>query len=174
MFVIAIVVMSAGVARAQAPGETPARERPAPVKRYGWKIAAADVVAIGLMAAGAVKMTDDDEGWGPFAIGAGVVMYVADGAIVHARRGHSGKAATSVALRVLVPVAACGLGALAGSPGNDREGPFGSILGGMAGLGIGTVTALAIDWLVLAKETHVTPVVQPTSGGATFGLAGSF
>jgi hypothetical protein len=175
LFVIAIVVMGAGLARAQAPGETPAADPPPRVERYGKTIAAVDVAAVALIVIGGVEINEHgDESWGPFAVGAGILTYAVGGAVVHGRHHRGGAAAKSLAMRTLFPVVGAGVLGLAGSPLNDREIPIGTMLGVAAGTLLGAATAMAIDWFSLAKERQVTATVQPTGGGATVGLAGSF
>lgn len=165
--VIAVLLASAGVARAER----------VETKRYGKTIAGVDAAAVGLMAAGGLVLSasTDDNPIGLTAVGLGAVVYLGGGAVVHWRHGRAGAASMSVADRLLVPFAAGGVGALVGKlHGKDREAGIGTLKGAAIGMGVGMGIAMAIDWLVLAREKRVTPVVQPTAGGAIAGVAGRF
>jgi hypothetical protein len=173
VLVIAMLLATAGVAHAQAPGETAPRK----IHRYGWKVAAVDLAAVGLALVGTVDAVEHDgHSWGVVAIGAGVATYLFGGPVVHGRRGNAGAASWSVAVRMLVPVGAGGVGALVGwAHGKDREAGMGTLTGAAIGMGVGVPLAMAIDWFVLARERKVTPVVEPLrGGGAVAGLAGTF
>jgi len=135
---------------------------------YGWQILVVDGLSIGAIA---IASSDQADVMAPI----GVLGLALGAPIVHAVRGHYGRAAGSLLMRP-------GLVALGGYIGYkvkegcviDREtGCLDPMAYGLLG---GAVIAGLVDTFVLAWEptARVAPVVTPTNGGATFGLAGAF
>lgn len=187
--VLATAVLAGGrVARAQAPGQTPAYVAPptaaveyesvTTTERYGYQIAMADGAA--LLSAFAIE-----HGGG----GAMIGIYLAGGPIIHFAHGQLGRGFLSFGLRVGLPY----LGMMAGAAEADRScadsdeflcGLGDIVLGGA----IGALTASVIDWTLLARKTttmsrpalfrvggvRANPDVGVTRGGVRLGLSGSF
>jgi hypothetical protein len=144
---------------------------------YGWQTLLSDAAAVTLMAALPIEV-------GGYA-GAGV--FVAGAPLIHAAHGQPGRMGMSLALRLIPPVAIGGSIALADSCTSTGDGLSG------IGCGIGTLllgftvsiaaaaTAITLDATVFAKKEArppssfaIAPMVLPTRGGATLGLAGTF
>ncbi len=158
--------------------------------RYGTTIAGVDALAAGLFLVGAlvvvggvVESDQGDEGQ----IGAGVILMVAGGAVwsfgpayVHSTKHNNSSAWKSVALRLGLPM----LGGMIGSAMTTEtcEGGYCYEEDNAASFtGIGMITAMVLDWSVLAKVN--VPVQQPayypyasatSGGGGVAGIAGAF
>ncbi|HUH01382.1 MAG TPA: hypothetical protein VML75_05260 [Kofleriaceae bacterium] len=173
------LVLSAGTARAQAPGLTPTTmsAQPETVQvRYGWQILLADLAAI---AAGAA--TDEGE--------ITLAVYLGGGPVIHLAHGNVGSAMGSLALRAGLPLAGALLGIAIEEPSCEGEflcGFGGMIIGGT----LGVLAASAIDIGVLAKKSrrverprgliqvgsiNANPSLAPTlDRGMSLGLSGTF
>jgi len=144
-----------------APTPPPAAER----AWYGWQILAIDALSLGALYIASTDRAD-------FMGYVGVTGLAVSGPIIHAVHDRPGRAVGSLVLRPGLTIG----GALAGyySVGtcHDYDCLAGFVVGGF----LGGVSAEVIDSFVLAWEPRVpvTPVVTPTSGGATVGLAGAF
>jgi hypothetical protein len=152
----------------------------APRRWYGWQVMSADAVA--LATAGSVALLTDAADGDAGSIGGAVFAtgYALGGPTIHALRGHYGRAAGSLALRVGGPL----LFGLAGYhlDTSDTD-DAGDDLGDSARIGvvIGTAGALLLDWTALAyepvdrpREASVVPTAVAHRGGFALGLAGHF
>lgn len=113
--------------------------------------------------------------------------YVLGGPIIHLLHHRPGRAAISLAMRAGLPI---GLGLLvgasgghnpcSGNPGSTDCGPdWGSFVWFAGGFLAGALTASIVDSAVLAKgddppARSVSPMVAPSRGGFTLGVAGAF
>jgi hypothetical protein len=158
---------------------------------YGWQNLLCDAGALGLVLGGAALTTEYAEDHfsastptvAPYVMGAGAVTYAVCSPAVHYAHGGRGQAGGALGLRIGLPVA----GALVGSklescPQHEDAGFCGTGL--FVGLGVGIVSAIALDVALLAYE-DVSPkpsssawTVSPTwaiaPGRATFGMMGAF
>lgn len=165
------------------PGPAPVwvRTAPAPIDRrarverrwYGWQTLATDGAAILLVFAAIERQSAE-------LASIGVGTYAFGGPIVHASRGHEGKAVGSFALRVGPPVAALLL-ALSTARGSDDARSDDRADVALVVFGLSIPAAIAIDAAVIAREeapvrqsVRVTPalVLGPQSVGA--GVGGAF
>jgi hypothetical protein len=155
--------------------------------RYGSKIALADGLSFGAMLVGVVVLVsniDDSNDEGDAALGAALMIggaagYAFGGPLIHSSEGNRSGAWKSFALRVGLPL----LGSAIGEAMREQQcgpdyctentGPSGS-LGG-----VGVVTAMVVDWFVLARVERPVYGYAPYAatgrdGGVTVGLAGAF
>jgi hypothetical protein len=102
--------------------------------------------------------------------------YLLAAPIVHVAHGNPGRAVASLGLRVGLPVAFFGVGALV----EDCQGrEFCGLASLVIGVPLGMATAIALDAAVLARDTVERPLaILPTltvgSGSASPGLGGTF
>ncbi len=104
---------------------------------YGWETLTVDAVSIAAM---------------PLA-GVGVGGYLLGAPIVHAAHDRWGAAATSLGMRVALPIAGAYAGvALANCPKNTQDEGMCGLGEALVGLGLGMLTAIVIDAAVLGYE----------------------
>lgn len=124
---------------------------------YGYQTLAADGAATSLLVGAAVA--DGGARKGLFIVSA--TTYIVASPIIHAANGREGAAFGALGLRLVAPVAFGLLGILVGTAG-DHRGSWGApLVGGLIGLGVGVVTAMAIDAAALARKES--PVAQGAS-----------
>lgn len=148
-------------------------KRPPEARWYGWQ---------NLIADGAALVT------APFAPLAGFGLYVTGGPVVHLAHGEGVHAAGSLGLRLGAPVV-LGAGGYALGAASSREGKEQESAGllALAGIVMGTVTAVIVDSAVLAYEPATSPKesstasasIWPTAaprkeGGVELGLQGTW
>lgn len=173
------------------PVQAPYQYQPAPypyqpagptrTHRYGAKIAVADALSFGAMLVGVIMLvstidtedSDDDVTVGAVLMLGGAAGYVLGGPIVHSSEGNKSGAWKSVGLRLGLPL----LGGVIGEAMRDES--SGDDDAGASLSGIGILTAMVVDWFVLAKVERPVPGYLPYAttnrdGDVTFGLAGSF
>jgi hypothetical protein len=150
------------------PAPAPAPAAGATASRwYGYQILIADGASLGLLTLGVLS-----SGTGLAVLGA--AGYVAGGPIVHGLNGQGGRAAGSVALRLLGPVAGFGAGSA------HKEGSDGWSSSMYSGLLAGFLVPMVLDWAVLGWVLGDLPPspsaprleVDPSAGG--FSLVGHF
>jgi hypothetical protein len=175
-----------------APRPPPARvakpkpSAPPQIEWYVWQTMASDLTAISLLALSS-GIENKHKNASTLAALAGVGFYVFGAPLVHAANGQVGKGFGSLGLRVGAPVVGVlgGLATGAAACPDERPGEANTHICpiGHAALGflLGSVTAMLVDASVLAKKevlarpaVSFAPFVVPTSGGSSFGLAGSF
>ncbi|HMF39352.1 MAG TPA: hypothetical protein VKQ32_01600 [Polyangia bacterium] len=185
----AAVAGAGRAARADEPAAAPASGE---TRWYGWETMASDGTAIALWAAAAylgdAKYTSGSfqtyQDMANLTAILGVGAYVLGGPVLHAQRGNWNSFGGSLVVRLGLPAAGILVGVLAGAaacgPGIDDEVPC-PVVGGMLGVAAGALAAMIVDSAVLAREpverdrgASVQPLVVPTSGGASFALAGRF
>jgi hypothetical protein len=139
-------------ATAPKPGPKPATELPR--HWYGWQTLLVDAGSLALM---------------PLA-GAGIVTYAVGPAIVHAAHGRAGPALASILLRTSMPLllGVFGVALADPAPSNPPSNGIaaGPIFGGLAGLVLGALGAMAIDDAVLAWEPGKVPTPATGSGAS--------
>jgi hypothetical protein len=172
-------------ARAEAPSGTE-------TTWYGWQTLALDATAIALW--GAAAAFDDARYASPSystygelsdaAIAAGFVVYLLGPPLLHLGHGNGEKVATSLLLRLGLPIAGALVGGAVGraalGSGGDADVPY-PLAAGIVGFVAGGIAAMAIDAAVVARKPvacrsapAIQPVVVPLAGGARFVLAGRF
>lgn len=138
-------------ATAAKPGPKPAVTE-LPRHWYGWQTLLVDAGSLALM---------------PLA-GVGIVTYAVGPSIVHAAHGRAGPALGSILLRTSMPLLLAVFGvALADATPSNRPSngiAVGPIFGGLTGLVMGVLAAMAIDDAVLAWEPG--KVSSPATGSA--------
>jgi hypothetical protein len=155
---------------------------------YGTKIALVDGLSLGLVVVGVMTFagginesgSDDDLVIGGMLMVGGMAGYVFGGPMVHGAKGNKTGAWKSIGLRVGLPF----LGAAIGESMKKEECQIDYCTTSDNGeseslFAVGVLTAMVIDWFVLAKvekrTSAYTPIVTPVrDGGMTFGIAGSF
>jgi len=168
----------------------PGQPGPTDTHRYGTKIALVDGLSFGAMMIGVVvlvtSLTEYDNGGddGDAALGVALMIggaggYLFGGPLVHSSQGNTSGAWKSFGLRLGLPL----VGGLIGEAMRKQEcngdyctessGPGDSLSG------IGVLSAMVIDWFVLAKVErpaagYVPYATTTANGGAAFGLAGTF
>jgi hypothetical protein len=168
----------------RAPERTELDAQPNPAKRwYGWQTLATDGAAI---ASFVLAGTTDETSVLP-AVGLGA--YLLGGPIVHAAHDNWGRAALSLGMRTVIPVATGGLFFAANSCGENSSNDPDSDADAWCGLGqaiaavfgglVGATVASALDASLLAWEPEEpTPQVAPALGvtktSAWLGVAGRF
>jgi hypothetical protein len=169
-------VASAPTTPVAPPGATSAVTEARPrTQWYGWQTLLSDAAAVTLMAALPLEV----------GVYAGAGVFVAGAPLIHAAHGQPGRMGISFALRLIPPVALGGSLALASSCTNNGEDFLGCEIGilllGFTASVAAAATAITLDAAVLAKKEArppsslaLAPMVLPTLGGATFGLAGTF
>ena len=141
-------------------------------RRYNWELAVVDAAAFAAMLGGASMENDP----GAALVIIGGATYLLGAPIVHANHGNDGRAAGSLAGRLLVPFA----GALAGAAIGHEEGGETSVLEGAAyGFAGGMVVTAAIDIASPATyqvdDDHAGAWLAPTAGGGFIaGVGGRF
>jgi hypothetical protein len=181
----AVLGLASTTALAEPPGMTPPSPPPEPViEGYRGQPAIADGVAVILavtaVGAGNFQTTST---LGRTAYG----TYVLGGPIIHLLRHRPGRAAISLAMRAGLPIglgllsgASGGKSSCAGNSGSTDCGPeWGSFVAFAGGFLVGALTASIVDSAVLAKgddppSRSVSPMVAPSRGGFTLGVAGAF
>jgi hypothetical protein len=149
-------------------------------ERYGATIALVDGLSMAAVVAGLVvavsqidSSSDEDETFPIVLVLGGCAGYVLGGPLVHHYKHNDRSAWISLGLRLGLPTLGSVIGASA-----TRNDPDGSGAGGsLASLGL--VSAMVIDWVVLAKhqvaDVAVMPYVSPNPGGGmSAGLGGRF
>lgn len=178
----AVLGLASTTALAEPPGMTPRSPPPEPViEGYRGQPAIADGVAV-ILAVAAVEAGNYQatSTLGRTAYG----TYVLGGPIIHLLHHRPGRAAISFAMRAGLPI---GLGLLSGASGGQSScsastdcgpewGPFLRFAGGFL---VGALTASIVDSAVLARgddppARSVSPMVAPSRGGFTLGVAGAF
>lgn len=161
-----LVVSTSDVARADESSAPP----PVPTRSYAWQTLAVDgagLAATGGIIAGAVAGDHDSNGWVAPSLLASSAVYVLGAPAIHLAHDRGSAAGTSVALRVISPVAGILVGGSIGFVGgllasgcklNDsgcRNEKAGTIVFA-SGLGVGALIGLGvpivIDALYLARE----------------------
>ena len=153
--------------------------------RYGTKVALADGLSFGAMLVGVVILASSFDDGDDDGAAVGVVLmiggaggYVFGGPLVHNSEGNTSGAWKSLGLRLGLPL----LGGAIGAAMRDREcgpdycyeneGPGDSLAG------IGVITAMVVDWFLVAQvERPVRYAPYATTGADgdfAFGVAGSF
>jgi hypothetical protein len=134
---------------------------------YGWQPMLADGGAV-VITASSAKLFDSP---GPGMM-AGLALYALGSPIIHASHDNWGRAGISFGARVALPVIGGGIGGFIASAGSDHSmgGNKRGLGGAMIGGTIGIVTALALDYIVLAVEDK-TPQATPKM---LLRLSGSF
>jgi hypothetical protein len=170
--VLPVLLALAGTAAAQPVG------RPAPVpasvpetRSYAWQILLADAGIIG----GTIVLANTavDDGAGAFLIGG----YLLSAPVIHTLHGHPSRAATSLALRAVLPVAGAYL--FANDCHEDPDSLDFHCLGAAAiGVLAGAGTAEIVD-VIRAKDILPVATIAPSvgsdgRGGWTAGLQGTF
>ena len=181
-------------ALAQPSATPPVAWQPPPAEshthRYGTKIALVDGISFGAMLVGVVMFangldpdggSDDDE----VLLGAGLMIggmagYTFGGPAVHGAQGNKTGAWKSFGLRVGLPF----LGAAIGESMKREECQIDYCTtedsGESEGLfAVGVLTAMVVDWFVLARVERTNPGYVPyattnRAGDVTFGIAGGF
>ncbi len=150
---------------------------PAPERvSYRWQLVLADLGALGAtVVASGLEVNQGDE-----VRGVALGTYLLGAPLIHAANGHGLRAIGSLALRVGLPA----LGAYVGVHLQGREDcnqcidTASPVAGLVLGIGLGGLTALIVDYGVLARPQPVKrgwgPVAAPTGGGAIAGVAGNF
>ncbi len=182
--VVAVALLHAPPARAQ-PGLTapalqpvPAGERkelPAERRRYGWQIFLADLAVVGV--AVAVQRAEP------------LLALWGTGPVVHGAHGRGDAAVQSFLLRLIAPAGGGFLMAATCDGNGDPEG-YDCLSQFALGVGLGSLTALTIDYFVLAREsrgvsaapagarrsgiTRIEPAIQLTPTSSTAGVRLSF
>jgi len=158
-------------------------------ERYGTSIAAMDALAGGLVmigalvfVSGAIGGDEDTAGVGAVLMIGGSAVYAFGPAYIHTRHDNTSSAWKSVGLRLGLPMVGALIGSALDQETCDQDGycynDGDETAGQLAGLG--SLAAILIDWVVLAKVQVPTPApyypyAAPTAGGGgTFGLAGAF
>jgi hypothetical protein len=181
---VAVALVHAPPAHAQ-PGLTAPALQPAPTaeqkqppaerRRYGWQIFLADLSVVGV--AVAVQRAEP------------LLALWGTGPVAHGAHGRGDAAVQSFLLRLIAP-AGGGFLMLATCDGNREADGYGC-LGRLAlGFGLGSLTALTIDYFVLARETRaesaapagagrsgitrIEPAIQLTPTSSTAGVRLSF
>jgi hypothetical protein len=184
--VVSLASCSPSLARADEPAAAPFAASPASTGHeswYGWQPLLVDAASIASMVGGGFAQGAA----GDTAIVFGSAGVVLGAPMIHLGHGHTGKAATSLALRILLPLGATLTGALVGDLAAPRASSPGTgwyeAMGGFAGLLSGGALAIGIDDVVLSREAvappaerHPTiePRISSVRGGATFGVGGTF
>jgi hypothetical protein len=152
---------------------------PAPSRTwYGWQGLGVDLLAVGMFAASMTEGVDGDAD--PLAWGA-LGVYLVGTPLVHL--AHGGPVGKSLGLRLGLPVGTALLFA-AGTAVVNRCGPESGelceaapLFVGIFGAGLGAVGAMLVDDVDMSYEAAPatwTPMVSPTTGGMTLGLAGTW
>jgi hypothetical protein len=141
-------------------------------RRYNWEIAVADGAAFAALAGGSAM--DNDPGAALVVLGG--LSYLVGAPILHASHDNTGRAGTSLAVRVLAPLAG---GAIGFAIGDDDGEELYRVSGAVTGFAIGMVAASLLDISSPAYDTRddddATAVILPVrGGGATVGIAGRF
>lgn len=175
-------------------GPAPVYAPPPPVTgthtvRYGTTIAGVDALAGGLFLLGTIVLLgeafdesgDDDNAYlGVGMMIGGMGVYAFGPAYVHSKKGNQSGAWKSVGLRFGLPLLGLTLGQAMSTQECDEYGCYDDgddAAGSLFGLGI--LTAMVIDWAVLAKVDRPNAAYYPyasatSGGGGVAGLAGSF
>ena len=126
---------------------------------YRRHVIIADLISLGLL----------------FVDGIGSITYVFGAPLVHAMHGNSDAATKSFGLRLLPWVALVGI-ALVGGQGCNGDDCLGIALLALGGGAVTAVVVSGVDASVLAKKwvpaPSWSPVIVPSHGGATIGIAG--
>jgi hypothetical protein len=149
-----------GTTEALMPAEAPPERR---TVHYGYQTFLADGAWV--LATAAIARSDSTGD------GAGTVVmlgYYGAAPIVHLANHNRDGALKSLGLRVLLPVAGAVGGLVLASDGDGDDDGMAPIFGMMAGLGIGALSAMVIDWTVLSKRSIEVP--RPALSGFTPGV----
>ena len=156
--------------------------------RYGKKVALVDGLSFGLALVGVMTFagginnsdSDDDLVIGGVLMIGGMAGYAFGGPAVHGAQGNKSGAWKSFVLRVGLPF----VGAAIGESMKKEECQIDTCTISDNGeteslFAVGVVTAMVVDWLVLAKVERKTPGYLPYAttsrdGDVTFGIAGGF
>jgi hypothetical protein len=173
----AVAFVGLALAGAAARAETPTEQTHEPADGpYTGSMAIADAASLALVGGGYVwlRSTADcncEDVGGGYVMLLGVAGYVSWPALLHHDHGSDGRAATSVIARVALPIAA----GLVASHFTDRDLVIAGAIGG------GATTAIALDWLVLARpparaRNGAATVMfgAPVRGGAIAGFSGAW
>lgn len=121
---------------------------------YGYQTLAADGAATGLLFGAIVTHRKLSTTF--FALSA--ATYLIASPVIHGANEEPGRALGALGLRVAAPVSLGFLGLIVGAA-SDTHGNWGvPLAGGMIGLGLGIITAMAIDAAALAR--HESPTAQ--------------
>jgi hypothetical protein len=166
-------------------------QQPGPTEthRYGSTIALVDGLSFGAMLVGAIMFAsginsgednEDDAATGALLMIGGMAGYALGGPIVHGTKGNRSGAWTSFALRLGLPMVGAAIGESMHDTRCQGDYCYEEDNGEGASLaGVGIVTAMVVDWFVLAKVQRPTHAYVPYAttgrdGDVTVGLAGSF
>lgn len=130
------------------------------VPSYRWQIVAADAASVVLLYAAQYERTLEVSG----------VTYLGGGPVIHLAHGNPGRAATSLALRVGLPL-------LGGMIGNTHAHGDDFDPGVLVGMAVGAGVAMIADAAVIAPSTVERTVTRPgwspqlVTGGGRLGMA---
>jgi hypothetical protein len=170
---LAVIVMLTTAVASAAPGPESPPAAPARTGWYGWKFLAADLGVIVTAAVITAGSGGDAAPVGGVLVVGGLLL---SGPVVHGSHGRWDLGGRSLVLRALLPVLGGGAGLLVGDRfyhDPEQEG-WDVLYAGFLGFTAGFVTAEVIDMASGWEDLRVAPVVAPTPGGATAGLAVSF
>ena len=184
-----VVVPPAPTTPAPPPAPPPPYRAPVRYEKvwYGWQTLVADALSIAVIAAGGAA--DESQ-----VVGGGIGAFLLATPIIHMAHGNVGQGFGSIGIRLLLPLTAFGIGALAGLIGTAGDsvsdtgedvlrGAFYGLLVGVAGCAIIDAAAFAYTKekvepaaLRLRPERRFTlaPSFRLRAGGGALGLAGTF
>jgi hypothetical protein len=173
-----------------APAEHPAPD--GPERWYGWQVAVADALSVGLIAAGLAVAGSADESdsaiarTGVVLSSLGFVAYLGGAPVLHGVHERPAlRALGSLGLRVGLPLVGVGLGTALANCGSSNDDSFGEgfceVVGGGLGLVIGMVTAMVMDAALsfepiepVTTGVALAPVLRVEHGRAIGGVSGRF
>lgn len=151
---------------------------------YGWQTLAVDAAATAIIVTsvsgqdGGSRALDIGTGSGKMILGLGIGSYALGGAAVHLAHGQPFKAIASVGVRAVSPAVMTGAGMLVAIPacgGGGYCALAGAFFGMIAGAFVGSLVDAAAFAHEPARPAKVISVgLEPTRGGATAGISGSF
>jgi hypothetical protein len=158
--------------------------------RYGAKVALVDGLSVGAFVVGGILFAGSAFNSGPdeeddMILGFGLMLggiagYAIGGPVVHGWKGNKSGAWKSVGLRLGLPLLGVAIAEIAQTPHCEGDVCYEEDEGlGLGLAGLGMLSAMVIDWFVLAKverreQTYVPYATTNRGGGVTLGLAGAF
>lgn len=116
---------------------------------YGWQLMAVDAASIAMLTLGPSVAADESEEQA--AVITGLAGYALGAPAVHLAHQDDWTSLESVGLRVGLPLAGFLGGGLVGIVADDSSG-YGAMFGALFGLAVGVVSAMVIDYTVLAHH----------------------